>query len=201
MKKNVIKTALLFTMGAGILIASASTNIAWFDPVAKVDNSKILGETVGSYFKSGKGTEDDPYLLDNPVHVYNLAWLQYIGYFNNGQEENGTGTVDAEDQVYFKLDGDIDMSGFNSAIPPIGTAKYPFIGNFDGSGYTISNCETSNDFADTKKHPSIITDIEDAECVGFFGVVGKLTNQTFTYSTAINEVKNFGLLPFQVLVG
>lgn len=194
MNKNLLKRISLFAITVCAAFATFSASLAWLTMIANVDNTDISGETRGSYFKSGKGTADDPYLLDNPVHVYNLAWLQYIGFFNNGQNENGTGAVALADQVYFKLDGDIDMSEFNSAIPPIGTTKYPFIGNFDGADYTISNCYTSNDFGEIATRPSTITDLEDVECVGFFGVVGKLDSQSFTYSTSINEVKNFGLV-------
>lgn len=38
---------------------------------------------------------------------------------------------------YFKLMADIDMRGVE--MKPIGTAKSPFAGGFDGNGYTISN--------------------------------------------------------------
>ena len=97
----------------------------------------IGGSTEVSYFESGDGSSEKPYVISSPVHLYNLAWLQYLGYFNLGDNINN-GLA----QSYFVLKNDIDMDGI--AIPPIGTEEYPFLGNFNGQGYTIANCVTAN---------------------------------------------------------
>ena len=87
-----------------------------------------LGTTqgVGSFGGSGSGTANDPYLIFNPIHLYNVR--------------NFTGYSD----VYFKLMSDIDLSEFiadNSPTEgwePIGLASSPFMGHFDGNNHTIS---------------------------------------------------------------
>ena len=40
----------------------------------------------------------------------------------------------------------LDMT--NWPLPPIGTTKYPFIGNFNGNGSTIENLTTTNNFSE-----------------------------------------------------
>ena len=80
----------------------------------------------GSFAGSGSGTANDPYLIFNPIHLYNVR--------------NFTGYSD----VYFKLMSDIDLSEFiadnspSEGWEPIGLASSPFMGHFDGNNHTIS---------------------------------------------------------------
>ena len=177
-----------------------------------------------SYFESGDGTsakqfqtydsngnaiQHNPtevgcaFEIKYPVQLYYFAWLQALGYFN--VSENGS----AVDTVYFYLSDDLDMTGW--VLPQIGTETYPFVGNFDGNGHTISNLtvqniEGSGNSAWTDKP----ADINGLNIVGFFGVVGSLGNggtvnaavesgggftptAGYTYNNATNEIKNFGL--------
>lgn len=135
------------------------------------------GSSVASYFESGKGTHEDPYIISNPKHMYNLAWLQYLGMFN---ETDSDGNL--KEQYHFKLKNDIDMTVpvggvVYQAIPPIGTMEYPFVGHFDGNGKTVSNVIVAN----SKKAGAIIQSppaiesgvVRYAEIIGFFGVIGE----------------------------
>lgn len=142
------------------------------------------GSAVAGYFYSGTGTKDDPYTLTNAKHVYNLAWLQYLGVFNNEKDENGNVI-----QFYFEIHENlaaltgsdtIDMKTYQNGdwqvIPPIGTTEYPFIGVFDGNGYTISNAVIANEIgadAITQYPPSVGQEVHNAEVIGFFGVIGE----------------------------
>ena len=91
---------------------------------------------------------DGAFEIKTPEQLYNLAWLQFMGYFSDPDE-----TAEGDDkknipEYYFYLSADLDMSGY--VLPPIGTAEYPFIGNFDGNGHSIiglgrnSNAAQSN---------------------------------------------------------
>ena len=150
-----------------------------------------------------------------PVQLYYFAWLQYLGYFNQPKEGAGAEI----DQVYFYLSSDLDMTGWT--LPPIGTEVYPFVGNFDGNGHTISNLtiqnvETGHDSSPTTLNDFPIADNDDftgVDIVGFFGVVGAINDngmvyaatdhtsdmfdhsdsESYTYSSQINEIKNFAL--------
>lgn len=172
---------------AAIAIFAAST-LSWLI----VDNivpfpTNFGGSTKTAYFAGGDGSNEDPYIIKSPVHFYNLAWLQYLGYFNLGSYINN-----GRAQSFFKLDFDgdnLNLSGL--ALPPIGTREYPFIGYFNGNGKTISNFTVSNSKTDLIRRPlaaifsgdvlyttgtrtSVVADSVDI--LGLFGVTGNFNS-------------------------
>ena len=196
--KTTIRLLALLTL----LTASASVvgTISWFAPIATITpaDAPIDGKTEGAYFAYGNGLLPSqqnpnyrPYGITKPRHLYNLAWLQYLGYFNKGT------------QYYFELADDIDMTGW--VLPPIGTETNPFYGNFDGHGYVISNLTISNTYGEFNTHPAIVTSSyygnDVPEIVGFFGVIGALPNSSYTYTTSLNEFRNTGLSGLTVKTG
>ncbi len=142
MKRNGIR--FLSGILAAVLLLGTTT-FCWLSLAngSRVDFPTSFGSAKAIYFESGDGSPADPYLISSPVHLYNLAWLQYLGYFNkNSALTNGRA------QSYFKLKNDLIMTGV--AIPPIGTAEYPFLGHFDGNGCVVSSLTVSNAFDDLK---------------------------------------------------
>ena len=126
-------------------------------------------------------TTDAAFEIKTPDQLYNLAWLQLMGYFNAPDADAGN----VIPPTYFYLSADLDMTGY--ILPPIGTSKYPFICNFDGNGHTISNLTITNSARGANalnEIPRLVTeeigsgDVSDAEIVGFFGVVGKTASDT-----------------------
>ena len=175
----------IFTM-ASLFIGA----FAWFANVVTVGDMTINGESDPTFFAYGDGTSSKPYGINTPRHLYNLAWLQYNGAYNH--DSNNDGQLDK--QYYFEIDpnltGSLDMSGW--VLPPIGTETYPFLGNFNGNGKTITNLTVSNK-SDLTKPTSISYNVQP-EIVGFFGVVGKCGNTpTYTYATATNSIYNVTL--------
>ncbi len=172
-------------MLAGVFTLASKNTSAWFLNSIKT-NEDVLGETKGAYFAYGNGTKDKPYGIKSPRHLYNLAWLQYLGYFN---KENNH-------EVYFELADNISMEGWT--LPPIGTTKYPFIGHFSGKPvtnnaenktYTISNLTIANtkDAITEAKIPYAVKNSDDykdkkelsnIDIVGLFGCVGDIKNYT-----------------------
>ena len=161
------------------------------------DGSPVFGKKADgtSYTDEEHKAVDTPaaYEIKTPEQLYNLAWLQYLGYFN-------------DQPFYFYLSADLDMTGW--VLPPIGTKEYPFLGSFDGNGYTISNLTVSNRADGTDMEAGSgkdsemplqvkeeltkdgATDLgEEAEIIGLFGVVGEYTGGS-TYSGTISEIKN-----------
>ncbi len=191
-------------IGAGIFltfsIAVCSINSAtfsWFNSKVQVDDG-IFAESGAAYFAGGDGTESRPFILTNQRHFYNLAWLQYLGFFN---EDND---VAIKKQYYFKVNNDIDCNGL--AIPPIGTTKYPFIGSFDGNNCTISNYTITDTYSKLESHPAEIdkngndyhtsTDATIKYCsiIGTFGVIGSYDSvPSATYDTSIPSLSNLYL--------
>ncbi len=169
---------LLLSVLLTLIITSA---FAWYTTTERRDPA-VNGSMLSGYFERGEGTKDDPYIISAPIHVYNLAWLQYMGEFN--KDSDGDGTVE---QFYFKVKNDIDMNGL--VIPPIGTKQHPFIGNFNGGKFSISNMTVSNYLSvsgESKdgaivQRPLTVTNVDNGykvestgntDIVGFFGVVG-----------------------------
>ena len=186
---------------AGISIFSAfaiaTGTVSWFIPLAKIskEDNRLSGSSSGAYFAYGNGIPTTPEHPDNrvygitvPRHLYNLAWLQYLGFFDIDD--------DNETQFYFELGDNIDMTGWT--LPPIGTEEHPFIGNFNGNGYVIKGLTVSNKFSDFNRHPGVVQseNFVQPHILGFFGVVGDyegMYEDNTNYSSAANEFSNTGL--------
>lgn len=144
---------------------AVSSTLAWVVSSNNISMADTAGYTNGAYFARGKGTFDEPYILNAPIHLYNLSWLQYLGKF--------------DDKVYyFEMESDIDSSGTEyEKIPPIGTEDHPFVGNFDGKGHTISGLKTCNKLGlgedEILRKPSLVDASGfSVDTMGVFGVVG-----------------------------
>jgi|GEM_PF-861265 len=203
--KKLTRTALLAVLFAFVL---AATGLAWYFTASTLELGRIDGgvDYLANYFESGDGTQtivydasgaiiEGPFEIAHPDQLYNLAWLQYMGYFNEDEDEDGV-----VDTVYFRISTDLDMTGF--VLPPIGTQDNPFLGALDGEGHTVSNLKISN-VVDTNQLvagdlPLEIqmkenSEVHGVEIIGFFGVVGSLPDDTYTYDTQANEIKNLTL--------
>ena len=94
----------------------------------------------------GKGTKDEPYVIDAKA---DLQYLSYIcGY-------GGLNVYNFRDD-YIVLGDDIDMSSVAS-FTPIGSTNMYFRGNFDGKGHTVSD---------------VTITMSNTAGVGFFGATG-----------------------------
>lgn len=133
--KKAVHTICIFL---SLAFAFVAVTFCWFSRGELLNFRKDFGSAKASYFGGGDGSRDKPYEISSETHFYNFAWLQYLGYFNHAEANNG------RYQSYFRLADNIEMSKLNSALPPIGTSKYPFIGNFDGCGYTVKDVTISN---------------------------------------------------------
>lgn len=170
-KKVLLTAAITF----GTFFSLVATSVAWFTIIFNVKTG-VTASSISNYYGGGDGTENNPYLLKTPKHFYNLSWLQNTGVY----------TI----PTYFKLNNDINMAGSlagingttTGAIPPIGTDAYPFIGEFDGNGKTISNLWVSSDPNDWKERPANFASINIGASIGFFGNIGNIyVNPTTAY--------------------
>ena len=184
--EKTIKKIIAATLVGVILAAGISTtafSFSWFSNRNNVTRN-IEGKTAGAYFARGRGTQDDPFVINRPIHLYNLAWLQDVGYFDSKK-------------TYFIIEKDLDMTGWT--LPPIGNENHPFIGELDGfdtvhgtnkSAAKISNLTISNNFSDYGRHPSSITSISGCNAMGFFGTFGE---EKKDYAEDAPVAKNFYL--------
>lgn len=157
-----------------VVLSIATPSFAWFVRAIcrQLTNDGFSASSLVSYFAGGTGTESDPYKITQPKHLYNLAWLQNSGVF--------------DETTHFILENDIDMAGSISgqettggAIPPIGTNENPFTGHFLGNGCVISNLWVSTDISDWKERPEGVTGYSSTH-VGLFGAIsGTATIENF----------------------
>ncbi|MGN1155828.1 MAG: hypothetical protein ACI4TK_06600 [Agathobacter sp.] len=153
-----------------LLVITVGVTFAWYKDNT-VDIPSVSGSItyMAQYFKEGDGTKDNPYIIETPDHFYNLAWLQYMGVFQ-------------DTQTYFKLDSSLQESGLDMSslkdsegkdwLPPIGTTSNPFIGNFDGNEVTIKNLKISSNPSDWAYIPPDIDAGDVGTDIGVFGKIG-----------------------------
>ena len=185
--KKAVHTICIFL---SLAFAFVAVTFCWFSRGELLNFRDDFGSAKASYFGGGDGSsEEKAYVISSSTHFYNLAWLQYLGYFNAaGGANNG------RLQSYFKLTKNIDMSelqrnGTVSALPPIGTEQYPFIGNFNGNGHKIDNVFVSNLMSDLIVRPTTYktaTDDNNNEVLAVYGTAGTTTK-------AVNIVGLFGI--------
>ena len=199
-KSALIKIGLLSLSSLSVIGIAANT-LSWFSGRVTIDNTSdangtIDGRTMGAYFAYGNGipstTPGDNnrvYGITKPRHLYNLAWLQYLGYFDSENPESPNYGA----QYYFELAADLDMTDW--VLPPIGTEDHPFVGNFTGNGHTISNLTVSNNFSEYNTHPTAInqSNFIQPHILGLFGVVGDYNGDYPSYSSSVNEIVDTGI--------
>ena len=183
-----------------VAVTTITSVFAWYVSTIGITQDLSDGKLAAnaSYFESGDGSENSPFIISNARHLYNLAWLQDLGHF--------------DDKVYyFELKNDIDMSqlkvGSNSAspIPAIGIDDHPFIGSFNGNGHTINNLFVATSFSSssyikpsqdilndhnheqTKKTYNTTTNTIISSYNGLFGVIKKYNDS----SDSDSQVTNF----------
>ncbi len=119
-----------------------------------VKGNGTYGEvSLRSYYESGSGTEEDPFIITRPRHLYNLSRLQGLGvygektYFQLGKvdlggvDSNGVPMCYADDSSTIKKPY-LDMSGSDRDTNPInaiGSEALPFYGEFDGQNVEIKD--------------------------------------------------------------
>lgn len=178
MQKKLYSIILIISI---ILISLTTVGFAyaWFVDLNQ-ESVDLSGNSSGAYFYDGDGSQENPYLIADKRHMYNLVWLQ-----NNGRLTDSEGN---QKKYYFKLydisspngiNGNIDMSSI--IIPPIGNDTYPFISEFDGNGCQINNLIVSTNFDVIYNGELLKNDsYKFSNSVGLFGLTG-----------ANSSVKNF----------
>ncbi len=188
---NIKKTAISLILVIALFFSASAATLAWLSMGGHKEAPEVGGGILGGFFHSGDGnTKETAYTLTTATHVYNLAWLQYLGEFNKDIDNDGS-----IDQVYFEVLNDIDLGGL--IIPPIGTREYPFLGNFNGGGHCLSNFTVSNYVggeAGIENRPSTVVNLDsvndqtitdNVSIVGFFGVVGALNGVSYSLDPGI----------------
>lgn len=153
------KTIKILNLIVAVLVCALAAGyaFAWLAESRKTDSADFNGSSGSTYFAGGDGSSGDPFIINDKYHMYNLAWLQNTGKLTQ--------------KYYFEMDKDLTIPD-NFWLPPIGTDDYPFIGDFNGNGYTVSGLLITTDRSKLGNAglPGGAGDFSNA--VGMFGMTG-----------------------------
>ena len=156
MNKAKVKKILVGTISAGCTALLLTALIVPFTLALYVKGAQsegFFGEiSLRSYFECGSGSENDPYVITRPRHLYNLSRLQGLGLFgektyfelglvglNGDQSGQPRCYLDDTSSTVVPF---LDMTDSNYDYEPInaiGSEAMPFYGEFNGHGLEIKN--------------------------------------------------------------
>lgn len=179
-KKKFLINLIAVVIALLLLTAVVIPVYAWIVSDHHISIGDMTGSSVAGYFARGDGTVKNPYVIRRPIHLYNLAWLQYKGYFSSDTCFEFDATVDNKT---------IDMSGY--AIPPIGTVSHPFLGQLNGNGVRIMNVMVSSIYSELTRTLLVNeSQFNVGSNVGFFGTFGDTKSGTFSASAGNFYLEN-----------
>ena len=155
--KKIIIASLIALIG--LSLTSLSLTFSWF--MAENNNLNIQetdGGVITQYFHCGDGSENDPFVITRPVHLYNMTELydKLPGfasenyYFQLGYDLENNGNLEF---YSYNDEGKIVENSYSSSLNmnyysefrPIGSETKSFGGVFDGSNLTINNLTISGE--------------------------------------------------------
>ena len=80
--KKILLSVLIGISAVGTALSSFGLTKAWFASGTAFGNQNLEASSVSNYFAGGDGSEDNPFLIKEPIHMYNLSWLQARGIFD-----------------------------------------------------------------------------------------------------------------------
>ena len=112
--------------------------LAWIAvPVSARAETNVWDGTIASGFAGGDGTQNNPFQIETAAQLAHFAKNVNAGNWYDGE--------------YIVLKNDLDLN--NQEWTPIGNARKPFKGNFDGNNHTVTGMKISG----------------ASDCVGLFG--------------------------------
>ena len=102
-KNRIIPTLLIqiSALTAGLMFST----LAWFSKLTYFEPKNATSGILSSYFDSGTGTQNDPYVITRPIHYYNLVYLQ-----ENDEIEYSDGVKFYEAELWFQF-GKLNADG------------------------------------------------------------------------------------------
>ena len=97
--------------------------LAWIAvPVSARAETNVWDGTIASGFAGGDGTQNNPFQIETAAQLAHFAKNVNAGNWYDGE--------------YIVLKNDLDLN--NQEWTPIGNARKPFKGNFDGNNHTVT---------------------------------------------------------------
>ena len=202
-KRNKLIALLLVLAILGATVFSAT--YAWLAGSNIIKSTVSGGSILTSYFHTGDGSEENPFVITRPLHFYNMIYLyqRLEGFADEGyhfqlgyQLLYDEDDAEPDENYYFYRYGDDgkiiagqysnvlnmeyynDGEGMGGALLPIGTSNVPFIGTFDGKGLTVANLHVT-------ATETIGNETLGTSDVGVFGYVDETATIKDTYFNGV----------------
>lgn len=155
-KKKVIS---LYISLLSLLVSSICVSLAWLaSATTELNISGLDGGVISQYFHCGDGSENNPFVITRPIHLYNMTELyknldgfaEESYYFQLGYNLDNSNTLKFFSyDDYGKIIDDTFVTSLNmnyySDLMPIGDEENPFSSTFDGSSLIIDNLHISGE--------------------------------------------------------
>ncbi|MBR4335876.1 MAG: hypothetical protein IKP74_05415 [Clostridia bacterium] len=200
---NLTKKNKWLALIALVVLAAAvfSVTFAWLAGSNIIKSTVDKASILTSYFHTGDGSEENPFVITRPLHFYNMIYLyqRLEGFADEGyyfqlgyQLLYDEDDAEPDENYYFYRYGDYgkivpgqyssvlnmnyysDEEGMGGALLPIGTSDVPFLGTFDGKGLTVANLHVTG--SETIGNDTLAT-----SDVGIFGYVDEGATVKNTY--------------------
>lgn len=153
------KSRIIISLYSSIILILVTTISICFSMSFALYNKYVNGNgtygevSLRSYYECGSGTEEDPYVITRPRHLYNFSRLQGLGIYGKkkhfqlgkvdlgGVNSSGVPMCYADDYSSTQKPY-LDMSNSDRDTNPInaiGSEALPFYGKFDGQYVEIKN--------------------------------------------------------------
>ncbi len=202
-KRNKLIALLLVLAILGATVFSAT--YAWLAGSNIIKSTVTGGSILTSYFHTGDGSEENPFVITRPLHFYNMIYLyqRLEGFADEGyyfqlgyQLRYDEDDAEPDENYYFYRYGDDgkiiagqysnvlnmeyynDGDGMGGALLPVGTSNVPFVGTFDGKGLTVANLHIT-------ATETIGNETLGTSDVGIFGYVDETATIKDTYFNGV----------------
>lgn len=204
---NLTKKNKWLALIALVVLAAAvfSVTFAWLAGSNVIKSTVDKASILTSYFHTGDGSEENPFVITRPLHFYNMIYLyqRLEGFADEGyyfqlgyQLLYDEDDAEPDENYYFYRYGDDgkivpgqyssvlnmayynDDEGMGGALLPIGTSDVPFLGTFDGKGLTVANLHITG--SETIGNDTLAT-----SDIGIFGYVDEGATVKNTYFNGV----------------
>ena len=149
-----VKKLITYLLISLIGLCATSFTFAWFtSATTNLNLESVGGGVITQYFDSGSGSENDPFIITRPVHLYNLTELydkldgfaEENYHFQLGKDIDNDGDLEFyaydDNGVYLETCSDSLNMNYYEDFRPIGSEDKQFGGYFDGSNLTIDKLQ------------------------------------------------------------
>ena len=184
-----ISAMLFLSIVASVFVLIASTGVK--SNYVLADEVTLPTSALSGFVPAGSGDFElvdsgQPNSINNPYKINNEDDLRTLAYWVNTKFEETELENLAKQELYtrasFRLENHLNISQWN--WEPIGTQQNPFLGNFNGNGYSIYGLTIIDDLTQTQADEGDVG-VLDETYAGLFGLVSYAIEEETEYAPVI----------------